>query len=531
MKFLLINNHFSQDIDSLVRSFPAHYAYKIVDANYFAWKARRYLPEPAFSTDFGYYYRPELSRARARWKQKACRALHELFMVFPFDIILSPSDTYVYIRDVITAAREMGVPFLVLTRETTNPLLCEQINAPIIAKGFPFISDHLMVCSERHKRFWQIAGAPEHKIEVTGQPRFDFYQQPELWKPLQESGVFFADAAKPTILFLSYELYAYLSYADYEAGTATWAELRDGTVKALVEVAAEHGFNLMVKPHPQQPPDDVHALEAQLQILSREGWNSSVVLLSGDFDTRQLIVNADVIVGFQSTTLYESLMAGKPTIYTCWTDPLKKMPEGMIFPFDQYTHVLECATSPDHLRALVRDAARNTAQPDETKLQKKRRVAEEYMGPCDGKATARVLAAVERALGEQALQVAAGRELREQLISRRYGFCLRETCVAYVLWLFWMVIHLTASCLRRCWPRMWNASARRVDWYRRRARECGSVIGWFKERDIHLVGRVSENYALRVQRFFSGLHGIWIYIGRPQHHTKAGQTVKGGSFR
>src|SRR5262249_15163405 len=140
--------------------------------------------------------------------------------------------------------------------------------APIIAKGFPFISDYLMVCSERSKRFWQVAGAAEDKIEVTGQPRFDFYRQPELWKTLKESGIHFADPTRLTILFMSYELYAYLSYADYDASTPGWAELRNGTVEALVEMAIEHGFNLMVKPHPQQLPQDLESLAAQLKCLA-----------------------------------------------------------------------------------------------------------------------------------------------------------------------------------------------------------------------------------------------------------------------
>ncbi len=380
MKFLIIDHLFAQDIDAL-RQAPGGHEFKIVDYSVLSRLAHKILPPPVF---FGLeeYNRPEYFRARQAFAVKAAKRLTKIYRTFPFDAVISPSDTIFYLRPWVAAAREMGVPFIVLQKETTISPFTMDAHAQETGRTFPFISDLMLVCSDRHKQFWLNAGAPADKIIVTGQPRFDLYLQPGKWLTWRQLGLRLLPG-RQTILFFHYDLAAY-SPVDETAQTPVWEELRASTEATLVDLARTGSYNILIKPHPRQP---IQEDRQRLRALAGDLWGREVQMAPLLADTRHLIVNADIIVGFQTTALFESMITGKKVIYTFWSEPVEKYASTLI-PFHEMAGALEVARSAPELRALI-TAPADTG--DESRESQRRQIFDEQLGPLDGRTASRCL--------------------------------------------------------------------------------------------------------------------------------------------
>jgi hypothetical protein len=126
-----------------------------------------------------------------------------------------------------------------------------------------------------------------------------------------------------------------------------------------------------VKKHPQQS-------------LAEDWTGTNVRHANRLADTRLLIVEADVVVGFQTTALYEAVVAGKPTIYAAWGEVFENNKESLIR-FDLASELVTHAKSPEQLRELLSKRTEDLPKASEVGL----RLVFEELGPIDGKATER----------------------------------------------------------------------------------------------------------------------------------------------
>lgn len=384
---LIVNHYFSQGIDS-IRAVAREHNIRVVSFTFFRRAAQSVFPAPVFR-GLETYWDDKYASQRATYARLARQLVHELYQQFPFDAIISPSDTFFYIRDVVAATQEMGVPFVVLQKETTISPHTMEHHACKIGTYFPFKSDFMLVCSERHKQFWLNAGAPSDKIEVIGQPRFDLYVQPHRWKTWKELGVRVAQG-KRTVLFFSYDLGAY-SPEGIRVGRA-WKQLREETEQVLFQLAEDEDYVILVKPHPQQYQMGEHRrVQKQIGRL----WGRSVKWLDPHIDTRHLIVNTDVVVGFQTTALFEAMVAGKPVLYTFWGEAVQQYAEALI-PFYEMQNVLTVVRSAQHLR----DAICRAVPPQEEQMSERQVVFERHLGLFDGRASQRALQRIEAVIAD-----------------------------------------------------------------------------------------------------------------------------------
>jgi hypothetical protein len=395
LRILVFDHFFKQDIDALVRSSRVGDEIRVVDYEPLRNLARRFFPDEVFR-GLSEYPHERHQEARSRYAVAAEELLCQVREAFRFDVVVSPSDTFFYLRPWVTTSRQMGVPFVVLQKETTISPYTMTEHARAIRESVPFISDRMLVCSERHREFWLNAGANPAKVAVTGQPRFDFYARKEWWLDPVRLGLGL-DPNRPTVLFFSYDLRAYAA----DGNEPAWGQLRCETEEVLLNLAAEGALNLLIKPHPQQRglAKDVERLRTRAGLT----WGSAVQLLEGESDARQLIVNADVVVGFQTTALFEAMAAGKQVIYTWWSEPAHRYASGLI-PFHLMQDALDVACSPTELHSLCR--ATDQAHDPERLLQR-RRAFDAYLGPLDGRATERALREIRDLVEEASRQRAA----------------------------------------------------------------------------------------------------------------------------
>ena len=251
------------------------------------------------------YNRPELAAARGRYAAWLVREVRRLYMERAFDVVVLPSDTFFYVRTLPAAAHRLGIPVVVIQKETTISQATMDVFSDELRREAPFLADFMTVCSPRQREFWIRAGTDPGLIEVTGQPRFDMYASSS---PVTTS-------RRPKVLYMTYKLDAYVPGVGRGMGLRTWESLRTETEAALIELARSGGCNVVVKVHPQQ---DYRAEAARLSALAGPAWNRSLRIAVQDTDTRELITATDIVVGFQTTALYEAVAARKRVIYAAW---------------------------------------------------------------------------------------------------------------------------------------------------------------------------------------------------------------------
>ncbi|MGA7988065.1 MAG: hypothetical protein WCB51_06665 [Candidatus Dormiibacterota bacterium] len=317
VRILALDHYFEQDL----RALEAHPRLSVRRFPY------QRLRRPALrmlggdvATGLDIYNRPGLAAARRRYAAWLADEVRRLYLEQAFDVIVLPSDTFFYVRSLPQAAHALGIPVVVVQKETTVAVGTMQAHSALIRSAAPFISDFMTVCSDRHREFWLRAGAEPALIEVTGQPRFDIYAAPGSRARL----------SLHRVLFLSYALDAYVPRVGSEARPSTWKQLRDETEAVLLNAARDGGCEVIVKCHPQQ---NVRAEEERLARAAGTLWGKHFSIAKPDADTRTLIATADIVVGFQTTALYESVAARKSVIYAAWGDQYERFRERLI-PFE-----------------------------------------------------------------------------------------------------------------------------------------------------------------------------------------------------
>ena len=314
------------------------------------------------------YNDPGLAAARGRYAAWLAREVRALYLERAFDILVLPSDAFFYVRTLPAAAHRLGIPVVVVQKETTVSQATMESFSKEVAAEAPFISDFMTVCSDRQREFWIRAGAESERIEVTGQPRFDVYAA---------SG---PPAASHHVLFLTYALDAYVPGAGRGKGLRTWESLRNATETSLIDLARDAHYDVVIKCHPQQ---DRAAEERRLASLAGATWNHNVRLADQDADTRQLILAANTVVGFQTTALYEAVAARRNVIYAAWGPEYQQYRSGLI-PFHAAPRgCVRHAESGAMLTAMLTDQVAEQASGCAE-------FYEEALGPVDGHATDRV---------------------------------------------------------------------------------------------------------------------------------------------
>jgi hypothetical protein len=341
VRVLALDHYFDQDL----RALEAH---PLLEVRRFPY---RRLRAPAMRIMGGQvanglraYNDPDIAAARDRYAAWLTREVERLYLERAFDVLILPSDAFFYVRALPTAAHRLGLPVVVVQKETTVSQATMETFSREVGAEAPFISDFMTVCSERQREFWTRAGADAERIEVTGQPRFDVYASAA---PARRSSPL-------RVLFLTYALDAYVPGAGRGKGLRTWEPLRDETETALVDLARAGAFEVVVKCHPQQDRRDV---ARNLAALAGPAWNRGVSLAGQDADTRELIIRADAVVGFQTTALYEAVAARRPVIYAAWGDAFEQYRGGLI-PFHEAPQdCVRHASSRDVLVAMLTDGS------------------------------------------------------------------------------------------------------------------------------------------------------------------------------
>lgn len=339
-KILIINHHFDQDIEALTKGCSDNFQFFVINCMPFFNQAQLYFK--TIEERDGIIPYDRLAPEVVCNYRKVCRRLFaDLHGIFPFEMIIMPSDSFWWIREFLEVAGERGVKRIVLDKEgTISPYSFETHSAQIREK-FPFMSDNLLVWSERQKQFWVKAGAPDNCIKIVGQPRSDFFFQENRWLSKEALKL---NGFRKHVLYFTFDIDAYINVfpaEEIEREGYSWLPLRNEINDVLRDFAKRHDdVCITIKVHPQQA--DIGFMRDFV-----EGLNlPNVRLAEGAAISNQLIVNSDLIIGFQTTALIESMLIQTPIFYAGWGQTEQKVRNHLI-PFHESSGIEKIGSKAD----------------------------------------------------------------------------------------------------------------------------------------------------------------------------------------
>jgi hypothetical protein len=320
----VINHHFQQDIEALEKANYDKNRFEIVvvDNKKLFGLANCFFTDKESKSINIQYYSEKLKDARGKYYKVSKIIFKFVYAFYDFNILVIPSDLFFWIREFIRVVKENKIKVIVLDKEGTISPASYERHSVKIKNNYPFVSDKMYVWSERQKKFWRRAGMSKDKIVLVGQPRSDFFFHKERWKTKDRLGL--RKSAK-LITFFDYDNYAYV--LDDFKNNISWKHMKQETHEILFEMAKKYPhIDFVFKVHPQQSD----SLLVRNKIKKAKVKN--VFLFTGTEGSNHLIVNSDLIIGFQSTVLLEAMLTDIPILYTFWDENIKKI-KSSIIPF------------------------------------------------------------------------------------------------------------------------------------------------------------------------------------------------------
>jgi hypothetical protein len=380
VRLLVLDHFFSQDIEGIEYALGPDDELRVLDYDILRSESLRVFSEDVADGIIN-FTKPEYEPQREEWARRLRAILEEEFMRAPYDAFLVPSDMFFYIRAAPEICHDLGVPFLGVQKETTISDLVMD-SADEAREYAPPIVDYTTVCGERLNEFWIRMGGDPATSTVIGQPRFDFYRHPDRWPASLGYG-----EGGPVALFFSYHVDQHHP-SQHDPSTAppvpVWAALHEQTERELWELA-RRGWRVLVKPHPQQP---WQAERRRIREQVGDLLEDRVFLVDPLADARKLIAGSDVIVGFQTTAMIESMLARKPVVYTFWDDEAKSISSHLI-PFAEWPDLIHVVERQEDLVPTVEAVLGATY--DSAQAAKADEIVERYLGRIDGDASERTV--------------------------------------------------------------------------------------------------------------------------------------------
>jgi hypothetical protein len=242
---------------------------------------------------------------------------------------------------------------------------------PVAIRGAGY--DVMATYGPRASAVLREAGVEEGRIAEIGAPRLD----PLIARVAAEG---LAPAEGPVVFA-----------AQYVTGAMT-SDLQRGALRAAMAAAHALGAELVVVPHPAEPPGSAAALVGE---LSATGSQRPRVAAAGTLDDE--LIGARLLLTAWSNSVFEAAVAGVPAITVA--------PPG-VAPVDFATDGL-AAHAADPQAAARAAVSLATPQARSVAVQRARRAAEERLGPLDGMAADRAARLLLAAAGDTRRRSAA----------------------------------------------------------------------------------------------------------------------------
>tara|TARA_B100001250_G_scaffold411059_1_gene438827 strand:- start:6383 stop:7861 length:1479 start_codon:yes stop_codon:yes gene_type:complete len=491
MNILILNHHFDYDIEALINESNGKHNIKTIRPEYFSERAELIFPSEVFSSDLTVYHKKKYKKNRLIYRKKARKLFFELYKVFQFDVFISPSSVFFYIRDVLDACDDLNVGIVIFQKELGVAKDNQEHLNFIINKYFPVHGDLIATCSEDSKNAWIKMGADPKISFVTGQPRFDYYFN--LPKNTQTHN--------KTYLFFSYFLHAYVTSNSSKQDYNPWTELCDNTIECLAKLAVQNpNDKVLIKPHPQQDVFSISRIYNQVKNIK------NIEILNSKTDSRKILVDSDIIISFQSSVLLEALILNKKVIYTYWTEEVNKLSK-LLLPFHKYYDFLSVSKSKEDFCKLLSNTELIIGGKNLNSIQIKKRIKSfnSFFGDVKGDSSKRLLNLTVKMLDNKRKNIKSSHINLKSKILNDKDFYLKKELYKSKICLCFFTIFLKFSSLLFSSKKLNNYFKKIISMYEKRILELNDI----SQVDLELIGNVNTNiklyskiYSLKIIKYF-----------------------------
>lgn len=336
---------------------------------------------------------PEYDAAKQRLRAFWSAAWKELAAAQPVDAVMTGNFGYFAEQELAAAVHAAGVPFIALHKEALKtPGLLALFEKLYRERRQPFAGSRVLVYNRLERDLQVRAGSiAADRVTVCGMPRLDRMQAWRRTAAGKPAG------ARPCVLMFAFHDKTGLPiiprkgsfHETTDAATAAyaWTRLQREVNEVGVRIARDNpDIDVVVKTK--------SSLERSLALIGGErydfGRHANLTVLDGG-DPFAAIARADVVCGFITTALFESLAAGRAVVMPRFAEAAEPWAASFLLDLGSAVTV---ATSPDQLYEMLCDAARRPAPVPAILGVDAARELETWTGNADGGASARVATAV-----------------------------------------------------------------------------------------------------------------------------------------
>jgi hypothetical protein len=345
----------------------------------------------------------EHDAAKQRYRRFLVAVFQTLLRMRHIDAVISGNYSYATERELAAAMEQFGVPFIALHKENLKtPGRVTFFERIYRERRGPFTGRKILVYNQIERDLQIRAGVAEpSRIEIVGMPRLDrmhAWRRSHAGEAQRNSILFFvfSSATGMPRVVRKAETPGQVWFEDEENrddGDISLAQLSEGTCRTLLQIAKDNPDIEVVVKSKGRARDLKET--ATLFGLAREAEFPPNMRVVHGGDILQLIPQASVVCGFNSTALLEAVAAGKPVVMPWFAEA--KAPEVLPYLIDLGS-VSVAAPSPQSLAStLVRLAREPKPVPGELDSDTRQTLAL-WTGNDDGDAAARTREAILKEL-------------------------------------------------------------------------------------------------------------------------------------
>ena len=342
---------------------------------------------------------PDLPDYKYKKNQKEIREFLHVFLAklykrISIDCVISPHHRYVVDRDWGAVSTKMGIPHIMLPRDSqfaSSPYVFNRMKE-LFGNGLPkFEGDHVIVQSLLDEEVYINSGyvSPE-RISSLGCPRMDGFIKKSKEKRID------VKKRRKKVVFLPF------SYK--EKSTFDLLDLRS-YVKELQLFFLRFAIkfpeiDVVIKP--KRKGLKWWKKEVMIKMIGDDGIESNKLLnliIRDDIDIHSLFFESDIICGLNTSALLEAAVIGLPVIIPYFKDLQNPKYDERLFYRDAYD-LFDIAKDVNELESIIIYRLNNPTI-DETIMDGRKALFEEYVSSMKGDATERYVAMIKRVIAEK----------------------------------------------------------------------------------------------------------------------------------
>ncbi len=264
------------------------------------------------------YFQPRYQEGRRRFEAYCAAVAALLQRHYGVDVFLMPKLNDDWTLDLITALRKLDIRLVVDDREGTITRKRMETVPPRLRELLDVHFELMTVHNSLHRDLFVASGLDPDRIVVNGAPQSDYWHRPDLWQSRSQIDPRLRDD-RILVLYFSFGPQTYLNFY-YGDEPRDWSPLCTDYHDVIARILERYGDRVqLVYKFGGKPLRDlfVDYTDFKRRIAPYAAKNI-IVETNVAHSAFDLIANADIVVGFQTSGMIEAMFRDKPIVHGAW---------------------------------------------------------------------------------------------------------------------------------------------------------------------------------------------------------------------